>query len=108
MAGQQFEGHPSSSPISKMSFSQLFSEPAPSPILIRPSSILRRPLSSFPKKMSAAPFRLALAGKFSHGRPPLEDIRKIFFALDLKDSISIGLMDYGHILIKVKAEADFN
>ncbi|XP_071926658.1 uncharacterized protein [Coffea arabica] len=56
----------------------------------------------------AAPFRWTLVGKFSHGRPSLEDIRKFFALLNLKDHISIGLMDYRHVLIKCSAEVDFN
>ncbi|XP_027062037.1 uncharacterized protein [Coffea arabica] len=56
----------------------------------------------------ATPFRWALVGKFSHGRPTLKDIRKFFAALNLRDHVSVGLMDYRHVLIKCVAEADFN
>ncbi|XP_027156068.1 uncharacterized protein LOC113766259 [Coffea eugenioides] len=56
----------------------------------------------------ATPFRWALVGKFSHGRPSLEGIRKFFSTLNLKDQVSVGLLDYRHVLLKCSAEQDFN
>ena len=41
----------------------------------------------------ASPFRMALVGKFSRGRPKLEEIRKFIHFLDLKDACSVGHMD---------------
>ena len=53
-------------------------------------------------------FRWALVGKFSHGHPSLEGIHKFFSSLNLKDHVSIGLLDYRHVLLKCSAEQDFN
>ena len=50
----------------------------------------------------AAPFCLAIVGKFSHGRPPLEEIRKVF-----GDQVMVGLLDYRHVLLRCALEADF-
>nr|XP_027082307.1 uncharacterized protein LOC113704619 [Coffea arabica] len=100
------------SPTKKKSFSQLFSQPAISPIHIQQASVYKGEAAvGFSKADAdklAAPFQWALVGKFSHGRPSLEDIRKFFASLNLKDHVSIGLMDYRHVLIKCMAEADFN
>ncbi|CDP20930.1 unnamed protein product [Coffea canephora] len=100
------------SPTKKKSFSQLFSQPATSPIHIQQASVYKGEAAVVFSKADAdklaAPFQWALVGKFSHGRPSLEDIRKFFASLNLKDHVSIGLMDYRHVLIKCMAEADFN
>ena len=56
----------------------------------------------------AAPLCLALMGKFSHGRPPLEEIRKFFASLNLHDQLSVGLLDYRHVLLRCSSEDDFN
>ena len=55
----------------------------------------------------AASFQLSLVGKFSKGRPPMEDIRRFFKALDLKDEFSVGLLDHRHVLIRLASEKDF-
>ena len=55
----------------------------------------------------ASAFRFSLVDKFSRGRPLLSDLRKFFFSLNLKDSVSVGLLDFRHVLIQFKNEADF-
>ena len=55
----------------------------------------------------ANPFRYTLVGKFSKGRPLLPDLRKFFSTLDLKDMISVGLLDARHVLLRFHGEADF-
>ena len=47
----------------------------------------------------ASPFRFTLVGKFSKGRPLLPELRKFFSMLDLKDSVSVGLLDARHVLL---------
>ena len=59
-------------------------------------------------EMLATPYQFALVGKFSKGRPKMEDLRKFFHSLDLKEEASVGLMDARHILIKLGTEADFH
>ncbi|XP_027118292.2 uncharacterized protein [Coffea arabica] len=112
MAALQPSAEGQDSPIGKKSFSQLFSQPATSPIHIRQASVYKGEAAVVFSKADAdklaAPFQWALVGKFSHGRPSLEDIRKFFALLNLKDHVSIGLMDYRHVLIKCTTEADFN
>ncbi|XP_027183169.1 uncharacterized protein LOC113781432 [Coffea eugenioides] len=100
------------SPTTKKSFSQLFSQPAKSPIQIRQASVYKGEAAVVFSRVDAdrlaAPFRWTLVGKFSHERPSLEDTRKFFASLNLKDQVSIGLLDYRHALIKCTAEVDFN
>ncbi|KAL9461919.1 hypothetical protein AB3S75_004838 [Citrus x aurantiifolia] len=55
----------------------------------------------------AAPFKLALVGKFSFGRPPIDVIRKFFVALGLKGTVDISLLDPRHILIQLYLEEDY-
>ena len=73
------------SPTKKKSFSQLFSQPAISPIHIQQASVYKGEAAVVFSKADAdklaTPFQWALVGKFSHGRPSLEDIRKFFVFL---------------------------
>ncbi|XP_027174247.1 uncharacterized protein LOC113773842 [Coffea eugenioides] len=55
----------------------------------------------------AVPFQYALVGKFSRGRPNMDDLRKFFHALDLTAEFSLGLLDRRHILIRLANEADY-
>ena len=55
----------------------------------------------------AAPFQFAVVGKFSHGRPNLDTIRKSFSAIRFQSSFTIGLLDQRHILIHFCLEEDF-
>mgnify|MGYP004712738809 CR=1 FL=1 len=55
----------------------------------------------------AIPFCFALVGKFSRGRPIMEEIQKFFRALDLKEEVSLGLLDRRHILIRLTNDADY-
>ena len=54
----------------------------------------------------ASPFTFTLVGKFSRGRPLLPEVRKFFSSLDLKDSVSVGLLDARHVRLKVNGEED--
>ncbi|KAL9407486.1 hypothetical protein AB3S75_046100 [Citrus x aurantiifolia] len=54
-----------------------------------------------------APFKLALVGKFSFGRPPIDIIRNFFVALGLKGNVEITLLDHHHILIQLHLEEDY-
>ena len=112
MAALQPSAEGQGSPTKKKSFSQLFSQPSTSFIPIRQATVYKGEaaviFSRADAEKLAEPFRWSLVGKFSHGRPSLEDIRKFFASLNLKDHIFIGLMDYRHVLIKCSAEADFN
>ncbi|XP_071928074.1 uncharacterized protein [Coffea arabica] len=111
MAALQPSAEGQRSPSEKKSFSQLFSQPATSPIKIQHVSVYKGEAAVIFSREDvdklAAPFRWTLVGKFSHGRPSLEDTRKFFSSLNLKDQVSIGLMDYRHVLIKCTAEVDF-
>lgn len=49
-----------------------------------------------------------LVGKFSHGRPSMEILRKAFAAIGFVGSFSLGLMDYRHVLICFTLEEDFH
>lgn len=77
------------SPSSKKSFSQLFTLPAVSPVPVRLLTTYKSEATIvFSKEEAdtlAAPFRLALIGKFSHGRPMLNDRRKFFTFLNLRN-----------------------
>ena len=82
--------------VEQKSFDQLFAPVPSSPISIKPllahrGEVVVLFLTNDINKL-ASPFRLALVGKFSHGRPKLE-IRKFTHSLDLKDSCSLGHMD---------------
>ena len=100
------------SPSAAKSFAQLFSQPVESPIQVKPTTKYKGEAAVIFSKAEAdklaSPFRWALVGKFSHGRPSLEGVRKFFSTLNLKDNVSIGLMDYRHVLLKCFAEQDFN
>ncbi|XP_071906094.1 uncharacterized protein [Coffea arabica] len=55
----------------------------------------------------SAPFKFAVVGKFSHGRPSLEVIRKACSAIGFKSNFAVGLLDQRHILIRFCLEEDF-
>ncbi|XP_071925054.1 uncharacterized protein [Coffea arabica] len=55
----------------------------------------------------SAPFKFAVVGKFSHGRPSLDVIRKSFSAIGFKSNFAVGLLDQRHILIRFCLEEDF-
>ena len=56
---------------------------------------------------TAIPFRYTLVGKFSRGRPLLPNLCKFFSTLDLRDTVSVGLLDARHVLLRFHGEADF-
>lgn len=41
----------------------------------------------------AAPYQFTLVGKFSRGKPSMEELQKIFLLLDLKKLANLGLLD---------------
>ena len=53
-------------------------------------------------------FTFALVGKFSKGRPIMDVIQKFFLSLDLKETVSVGLLDSRHVLIRLGNEMDFH
>ncbi|XP_027169406.1 uncharacterized protein LOC113769130 [Coffea eugenioides] len=55
-----------------------------------------------------SPFRFALIGKFSRGRPKLEEVRKFIASLDLRENPVVGLLDVRHVLIQLNNKADFH
>ena len=44
----------------------------------------------------SSPFRFALVGKFSKGRLAMLDLCRFFSTLDLKDVVTVGLLDVKH------------
>ena len=56
----------------------------------------------------AAPLRYTLVGKFSHGKPLLNDIRIAIETFGFKGKHTTGLIDSKHILIRFSDEADFH
>ena len=61
--------------------------------------------SSADMARAAAPFTLALIGKFSRGRPAMEEIQKFFNTLDLM-ALSVGLLDLGVFHESSRSRAD--
>ena len=55
----------------------------------------------------SAPFKLALVGKFSRGRPTMEELRKFFQAVGYKGVYSLGWLDPRHVLITFTSEEDY-
>lgn len=71
------------------SFASLFSAEAPSPIEIKkPIAHRGEPAGFFMREdidRLAVPYQFSVVGKFSHGRPKFEEIRRVFTFLDLKN-----------------------
>lgn len=90
----------------KKNFSDLFQNPSklsmstPLIPLRKPTTFKGRPAIFFSndniQKLSA-PFRFALVGKFSHGRPPMNEIRLSIESIGLKGSLTTGRIDAKHI-----------
>ncbi|XP_020702248.1 uncharacterized protein LOC110113880 [Dendrobium catenatum] len=55
----------------------------------------------------AVPFRFSLVGLFPSKRPPLDAIRNFFFNLKLNREVSVTVLDYTHILIKLSNDLDY-
>nr|XP_027067822.1 uncharacterized protein LOC113693489 [Coffea arabica] len=107
-------GRPSHSvDFQKKSFSDLFSGNSSQPALklqAMATTHKGEPAMLFSKEdldVLASPYRFALVGKFSRGRPKLEEIRKFFSTLDLREKTTVGLMDSRHVVIHMGNEADF-
>ena len=47
----------------------------------------------------AIPYKFTLVGKFSHSRPKLDEIRRFFTTLDLKNTVTIRYLDARHVLL---------
>ncbi|KAI5663628.1 hypothetical protein M9H77_22951 [Catharanthus roseus] len=90
---------------SNESFAELFSSKstAPSPPIIKTVNLYKgEPALYFdPHEILnlVAPFKLTLVGKFSHGRPSMDVLRKEFPKVSFKGSFSMGWMDSRHMLI---------
>jgi hypothetical protein len=54
-----------------------------------------------------APLRLALIGKFSHGKPCIKDIRKAVDSIGLVGFRTTGVIDKKHILMRFSRKEDF-
>ncbi|KAJ6798950.1 putative glycine-rich cell wall structural protein 1 [Iris pallida] len=54
-----------------------------------------------------APLRFTLVGKFSHGRLPIDAVRKAIDAFCLSSPISIGVISPKLLLLRPSSEADF-
>lgn len=52
-------------------------------------------------------FKHALVGKFSHGRPSMDQLRKAFASIDFSGSYSLGISDHRYVLIRFTQEDDF-
>lgn len=56
----------------------------------------------------AAPFKRSLVGKFSQGRPKLEDIHSYMVSLDLRGQFQIGLLDSRHVILNLQCDEDYH
>nr|XP_027066014.1 uncharacterized protein LOC113691883 [Coffea arabica] len=105
---------PSSPSFLRKSFAALFSSNAATPSLsvqATPSTHKGEPaliFSQIAMEKLAAPYRHALVGKFSRGRPKLEDVRGFLRKLDLRDPATVGLLDACHVLLQFHSDADFH
>lgn len=50
--------------------------------------------------------KMLMVGKFSHGRPHLDKIRRVFQSLSLRSGFMISVLDQKHILINLFSEED--
>lgn len=88
------------------SFAELFSK-KPDALEVRASFATHRGESSVAFDTDvidsiSKPFQFALVGKFSKGRPSMDDLRKFFVSLDHKDAFTVGLLDPRHVLIRLQ------
>lgn len=100
------------SPCLNRSFIEVLSHQSPTPLKIKSITSFRgEPAVNFSQddiNKLAASFNFALVGKFTHGRPSMEILRKAFASIDFLDSYFLGLLDHRHILIKFTKEEDFH
>nr|XP_027060691.1 uncharacterized protein LOC113687226 [Coffea arabica] len=86
-------------------------QPAPSPCKIKPAAQFKgEPAVMFSEEgitKLAAAFRFVVVGKFSHGRPNLDNIRKACSTIGFASTFTIGLLDQRHILIRFCLEEDY-
>ncbi|CAI9102756.1 OLC1v1001076C1 [Oldenlandia corymbosa var. corymbosa] len=54
-----------------------------------------------------APHRLCLVGKFSYGRPKMDEIHKEFKKIGFNGAYTLGLMNPRHVLIRFEQEDDY-
>ncbi|CAI9117200.1 OLC1v1018546C1 [Oldenlandia corymbosa var. corymbosa] len=54
-----------------------------------------------------APHQLSLIGKFSYGRPKMEEVHKEFKKLGFHGGYTLGLMNPRHVLIRFEREEDY-
>nr|XP_027109270.1 uncharacterized protein LOC113729143 [Coffea arabica] len=86
-------------------------QPTPSPCKVKPAAQFKgEPAVMFSEEdiaKLAAPFQFAVVGKFSHGRPNLDAIRKSFTTIGFTSSFTVGLLNQRHILIRFCLEEDY-
>ncbi|XP_020552547.1 uncharacterized protein LOC110012599 [Sesamum indicum] len=56
----------------------------------------------------AAPFRLALVGKFSHGKPQFRHLHRLIAGLGVKGAFTVSMLNAKHVLICLSNESDFS
>lgn len=98
----------------RKTFSELFTGTAqqePAAPSVKPAALfLGEPAVFFEKQditELVVPFRLCLIGKFSYGKPTMENLRKEFHTVGFKGSFSIGWLDPRHVLIRFDLEEHY-
>ncbi|KAL2248203.1 UNVERIFIED_CONTAM: hypothetical protein Sindi_2672600 [Sesamum indicum] len=59
-------------------------------------------------KALVAPFRLALVGKFSHGKPLYRHLHRLIAGLGVKGAFTVNMINAKHVLILLSNESDFS
>lgn len=78
--------------------------------LKKPSMHRGEPAMVFTKEdieILPASFKFALIGKFSHGRPSIPEIHKVFDSIGLRAAFTFGLLDHKHILMRFNHEDNY-
>ncbi|KAL2236246.1 UNVERIFIED_CONTAM: hypothetical protein Sindi_0816300 [Sesamum indicum] len=56
----------------------------------------------------AAPFRLALVGKFSHGKPHFRHLHRLIAGLGVRGAFTVSMLNAKHVLICLSNDSDFS
>ncbi|KAL2233748.1 UNVERIFIED_CONTAM: hypothetical protein Sindi_1107000 [Sesamum indicum] len=56
----------------------------------------------------AAPFRLALVGKFSHGKPQFRHLHRLIAGLGVRGAFTVSMLNAKHVLICLSNDSDFS
>lgn len=101
----------SAAPPSK-SFAEIVGKSTPASIPLKaPSSFHGEPATFFSEEDNinlSSPYQFSLVGKFSHERPSMPELKVAFETIGLKSSVSLGLLDAKHLLIRFTHEEDFH